>query len=686
MVLVADTVSPMTDTTGNREALRSARQGNAAERRRLKEQRKRARERMVANEQKRRDAESTLDHNAIVTGLVPRINGAIDSWAGKRVPLHVEHPADSFHALTDFQAIWITIPAQEVNIDFVADLRGLAYHEAGHILKSIPYPTLLETVMPVADDAVAEQSRQGWINTTFGVNESNLHRAWNMLEDQRMESAMVIDSNNLARYYNVIVLTHVVQEMNPLSYLLLHGRKHVTPAVRRAARAVMAEVWGQDIVDQVSYLVDTYKATDDVGVMWECVVKFCLLLQYLGDSQDSFDGHGDPGEGAGRRPMTPDEARERARESQSEAEGDEEGAEEAGDGEPCDQGDSGGPKGSRPTEGADGTDKAEGEGDESDDEGDSQEGQGGVGDRSHGVIEQAGGDIGASGSINKPWDRKTVEEALQEAKEARNQDGQIVRDIKAFNEARQQAAKNIPLERVVTSRNPDPVVTQTAHGLNRQLRNLMEQARAETAPSWQTQQRSGVLDVKAYKTRQPGDMEFFRAYAEGGDMHLPNMAVSILLDGSGSMYRSNAALAAAAFGMKSACDVFGIPCTVTIYDTDAFLLWDADDRPLDVPLDVVPGGGTDPKAALDVLDLQKHDKANHLVIIMTDGSWSVEWQNQYSLAHYAMPDRDLVLFFYGAHSGHARGPQGMEACSTVEKIDNLSEMPRFLQRYIVRAM
>lgn len=675
----------MTDTTGNREAMRSARQGNAAERRRLKEQRKRARERMVANEEKRLSAEGVLNHNAIVTGLVPRIAGAIDSWAGKRVPLKVEHPADSFYAFTDFQSICISIPEQDVTVDFVADLRGLAYHEAGHILKSIPYPVLLDTVMPLDDEDGTALVRHQWINSTFSTDEDNLHRSWNMLEDQRMESAMVVDSLNLGRYYNVIVLTHVLQGgTSPLAHLLLHGRKHVTPGVRKAARLAMAATYGQDVVDQASKLIDAYKGASDPHVMWDSVVKFTLLRQLLGDDQNSFDGHGDPSPGNGR-PMTPGEARERARESQSQE--DDDGGEEADGGEGQDSDDGAQSEGTGSAKRPQAADKANGEDHEGEDDGDGEEGTGGVGDRSHGVVTDGPvGDLGASGSVNKPWDRKTVEEALQEAKEARNQDGQIVRDIKAFNEARQQGAKGTPLQRVVTTPNTDSSVTHEAVALNRQLRTLMEQARAETAPSWQTQQRHGILDVKAYKTRQPGDMEFFRAYAEGGDMHLPNMAVSVLLDGSGSMYRSNAALATAAFGMKSACDVFGIPCTVTIYDTEAFLLWDADDRPLEVPLDVVPGGGTDPKECLDLLDLQKHDKANHLVIIMTDGSWSVEWQNQYSLAHYALPDRDLVLFFYGTHSNVAHGPQGMEACSTIEKIDKLSEMPRFLQRYITRAM
>jgi hypothetical protein len=212
----------------------------------------------------------------------------------------------------------------------------------------------------------------------------------------------------------------------------------------------------------------------------------------------------------------------------------------------------------------------------------------------------------------------------------------------------------------------------------------MEEARAERAPSWQGNQRQGVVDVIRYKTRQPGDMEFFRQYADGGDMHLPNMAVSLVLDGSGSMQPYNDDLATAAFGVKSACDVVGIPCTVTLFDTAPYLLWDKDDRPLEVPYDVIPCGGTDPKSTLDLLDDQMAGKDHHLVIIMTDGAWGGRWHSKYSLGDYMVPHRDMVMFFW--NTPISSGPNGMEQCSTVQQLGSLGEIPHFLRRYILRAM
>jgi hypothetical protein len=69
---------------------------------------------------------------------------------------------------------------------------------------------------------------------------------------------------------------------------------------------------------------------------------------------------------------------------------------------------------------------------------------------------------------------------------------------------------------------------------------------------------------------------------------------------------------------------------------------------------------------------------------MTDGAWSQRWQKQLSLANYAVPGRDLVMFFWQVPP--SVGPQGMECCSTVAAIRSLDEIPNYLRRYILRAL
>ena len=661
----------MSNTPDTPSSIREVRRDQAAERRRIREQRSLAQNRRDQATKQVTNRPFILRQNAVVTGLVPRISGAIDSWAGKRVPLSVQHPAHQFYAYTDFTSISISIPAlredQEMTVDFAADLRGLAYHEAGHIIKTVPFVNIVDEVLPLADGFSPER-RERTMEALWGSKDA-LHHAWNMLEDQRMESSMVRESKNLGRYYNVIVLTHILDgDVSPNAYLLLYGRKHVSQDVRDRARIAFAAVQGEAMTVEVERLIDAYKAADNLLDMWQCVVKFSGIVYKAGEkatTPDDLDGHNDDGG------VSEGEASKRLEASNQPADG--EAQDDDGEGQ-------------GPASDDDGDDEADGdEGDDEADEGeDDQDGVGSTADRSRKGEGSDGNGAADHSSGEAVWNRDVVRDAIRKGKDERNNDRTIVGDVRAFNEALAKAGSSLPIKRIPVIGNPDPAVTFEANKLNRALRNLMDQARAERAPSWQQNQRSGVLDVIRYKTRQAGDMEFFRSYADGGDMHLPNMAVSLVLDGSGSMYSYGEALAQAAFGVKSACDVIGVPCTVTVYDTDAYLLWDKDDRPIDVPLDVIPGGGTDPKAALDLLDSQMADKDHHLVIIMTDGAWGGRWHKQLSLAHYMVPHRDMVLFFWNTST--ASGPQGMEACSTTARINSLDEMPNFLRRYIMRAL
>lgn len=654
------------------KSLREIRREQARERRKMKEDDLRTRERiteqLARNNRAPQHATEIRRHNAVVKGLVPQISAAIDSWAKKRVPLSVGYPAVSFSASTDFNTIVINLPQVEgdLDMDYAGDLRGLAYHEAGHILKSTPFPTLLDAVLP----ADSPSARRTFMHHGIGLSEDQLHHAWNVLEDQRMESAMVRESKNLAKYYSVTVLTHVLKgTITPTIYLLLYGRKYLNADVREAARTAFVQANSEVVCQQAEALIDGYKRSNTFQDMWSNVVGFGRLVNGVANGSDlnSVDTH----EGAGGRNDDEDDLDEDAlgESAEPEEEGDGKGR---GHGKPG-KGDSG---------------EEEGDGDEADEEGSEKQHEGTVADRRAEPDPDAIPDLdaaGASESINDPdWERELLRRALEEAKEQRRHDQQIVRDVRAYNEAMHADQGNLLMERIPYLPDPDPTVTTEALRLQRALRNIMEQARAQVAPSWQGGQRRGVLDVRSYVTRQPGDMEFFRGYESGGDMHLPDMAVSLLLDGSGSMDHLAQELAVCAFGVKSACDAVQVPCTVTVYDTEAYLLWSQDERPTEVPYNIVPNGGTDPGKCLDQIDFQKYEKKNHLVIIMTDGQWQGDWRSRRSLAHYAAVDRDIVMFYL--HTSPTYGPQGADTCSLQAQINDLQEIPRFLLRYLMRVM
>ena len=569
----------------------------------IREQNKRAQDRLDAMRDKRRTAESIMHANAVITGLLPRVQAAVDAWCGKRVPLRLNLRASSFMAATDFTSIWINVPEAEVSADYAGDFRGLAYHEAGHIVRTVPLTDLLASVSGEND----LDHQETWLSQHHGLTLDEFRMAWNAVEDQRMETGMVAESQNLAAYYNVIVLTHLFdQGMTPDRHLLTYGRHHVDADVRAVARQAMIDCFGPDVVEEAEQTIRGYMAATDLSGLFQHALAFAKLAERLGASMPQMDNHLNPDDA-----MSAGEASKRAQEGAA----------------------------PRPTD-----------------------------------------DV-----VPVPSDdpKDVLGKALQDARAQRNADGNLTGDQRSFNDAMRAGEGATPLERMQPVPNLDPQANVTADNINRNLRTILEQARAETAPSWQEGQTNGVLNVIRYKTRQPGDREFFRGFAPGGDLMYPNLAVSLVLDGSGSMRNHDEALGIAAYAVKSACMMANVPCTVTVYDTNAYVLYEHDDRPDEVSKDFIPNGNTDPLDALEMLDGQMQDKANHLVIIMTDGQWSQRWHHgDCSLADYALPKRDIVTFFYQTA---VKSINGGEVSDNI-RIDDLNEIPRFLSRYILRAL
>ena len=97
----------------------------------------------------------------------------------------------------------------------------------------------------------------------------------------------------------------------------------------------------------------------------------------------------------------------------------------------------------------------------------------------------------------------------------------------------------------------NPLEIAEANNLADQMQRAFEVATADLAPSWHEQQRRGVLNVVRYQTRQAGDMEFFRQFVDNGAPGC-DIAVSVLLDYSGSMLNVTDELAKVAYACKLA--------------------------------------------------------------------------------------------------------------------------------------
>lgn len=224
--------------------------------------------------------------------------------------------------------------------------------------------------------------------------------------------------------------------------------------------------------------------------------------------------------------------------------------------------------------------------------------------------------------------------------------------------------------------------TQATSALNNQLidksnkvANDMLNALAPLAvtadPAWRFRQENGVLDPVSYKTHEPGDSDYWIDYeGEGSTGH--NLAVSVLLDTSGSMDAWMDELSVAAYGIRSACDSLGIPCTVSTFDTDAYMLYPHEE---DVqPVLIHDGGGTNPRAALKQVENQKAGKEKQLVVVLTDGAWS----DVKSIKPFATPGQYWILIALGeSYAGTYVEGKGADVTLT---IDDVAKLPKSVEK------
>jgi len=113
------------------------------------------------------------------------------------------------------------------------------------------------------------------------------------------------------------------------------------------------------------------------------------------------------------------------------------------------------------------------------------------------------------------------------------------------------------------------------------------------------------------------------------------------------------------------------------------VLYDAADVPDGMPT-IASAGGTNPTTALADIDNHRYGKARHLVIVMTDGGWSVSGP---LLASYATdPGRYMLGVAYSpkASSAHqmAKGMAGF-AFTEVMPCSDLFDIPRALELLLI---
>lgn len=718
-----------------------------------------AREAAAWREQQRPIEKAPKVQVGINRSVVRRV-AAVLSTEGVNVPIKAvaAERDQQMSAWTDFERIAIRfVPHEDVRL-LAATLRGLLYHEGGHCRWTVPFRDL------------AEQAG----STVYTLNDARnraLHTAWNVLEDQRMETAVVSDSPRKAAYFTPMVMTVHVDTVDRMAanWPLLVWRRYLPNKIRTEARRMFVAkhnllgLDGEALAQELDDIVTAYVLATDAVTMWQSVVKMLDLLQRIQpiDADVSEMGHGyqrtrelpedfqgmtipvtpemlnnnaAPSDQMNEEPEDPtssDDLNEaewahlvevliaawnapeslievrytiegsKAPEAEQDKDGDDdfkggagsiledeqnpaEAPELPSQDEDEDEGDQQADDDVEDdAEGVDGVDDVpagddEVDQDELDDDGDDADEDGDAGesdDEDHGAGEHG---IHADHGSEDEFTQDDLDEVLQEAEEERYNQRDLDADMEAFHEATDNGATDLDVYESGIEQNP--ALIAEAESLAQDIEDSFHAHTMDRAPAWVEQQRRGVLNVGRYMTRAPGDSEFFRQWTED-DQPGFDIAVSVLLDYSGSMGAHTTKLAQAGYACKLACQKLEIPCTVVLWDTDALTLWDANETAEFLPT-IVANGGTVPDVALGDLDNQRCERSKHLVLIMTDGQWQGRWaDNKGTLAWYKDDGRTMIGFGFGADH-LARGLMA-KGCDEAFGIKDLMAIPAYLEEALL---
>jgi len=463
------------------------------------------------------------------------------------------------------------IPDSKWIAHIITTVKGLIYHEAGHILYSIPFADLLTrareqgaAVPLVSNPAPGEvdlTALYGW--------------AYAILDDQRMESALVRDSRVFGDYLSTAIVTMVVDaaaRTNALGDIwpMVCGRTYMPDDVLMDLRSrAFAHAREQGLLDELNVIeheVRVFKGATTEQEMFESLERILPAMRawftgrrtYTALQYSSHRPHA-PRINSHHQPDAcfPDPARSATSDESSDLE-DQPSPGTAGAGTDADSS-------GQPTAGTDGQRNRQSYLDE------------------------------------KVIDRLTPV-------------GEVTETMKAYHDKR--------VRRLFREFQVKPMTSQQISRCARVRADMLDMLiplTSQTSPAWRTHQESGVLDPVGYVLRSPGDTDYWSALDDTGNPS-PNLAVSLLLDTSGSMQLAVEDLFVAAIGARMACEELSLPCTVTTFSDDSKVLFDADEQTQHVV--GISGGGTNPIGALHDLAHQRLGKNQQLVIVFTDGIWA----------------------------------------------------------------
>ena len=213
-------------------------------------------------------------HNAVSRGIVRRVAGVLASEK-VRPAIHVT-PSDRFMAYTDFDNIVVNYVQHADKRVLAATLRGALYHEGGHIRWTMPFDDLRQVVIDATPDGLI-------YNAPITAEVKAYQWAWNALEDQRMETAVVSDSPRKAAYLTPMVMVEMIETPGKAAanWPLLIWRRYLPKHLRRGARKAFVAMHGDNgeaLAQAFEAVTTQYVLATSHASMWDAVCQAVALF------------------------------------------------------------------------------------------------------------------------------------------------------------------------------------------------------------------------------------------------------------------------------------------------------------------------------------------------------------------------------------------------------------------------
>ena len=462
---------------------------------------------------------------------------------------------------------------EDINDETIVSMHGLNYHEVAHILYT---------------------PRENSLIGKF-VTENRLMRAYNILEDSRIEN-MISAKYPSTKPFLEATMTEIISRSNPSDwgdlFILTTGRKYLDLEIRQeiANRHIAKHGVGvSEILFDIIHAYRTLSFPTDNDKAIELIARFS---EYVG-IDDEPPTYKEPEGGHGKRELM-DSGRVKSGKEQKEVQ---------------DKADKVTDNSSEKLEG--GTDKADGTPpDSSTDDSDDSE--------------------------NAPTEDNPIDQQLKDKLNSRiesiMQSEEVKRDTAEIRKAiYENDTVRSALKQSTFTVMPAPTAIRTSAD---QFGRELERIRIENDPAWHIEQPSGRLNVTRAMHSDINDIDkVFDRWELGNDSN--DIEAVILLDHSGSMNSRMTSTCESAWAIKRGIETIDGRVTVFKFNHKSRLLYSADDiaKPNDYRW-VTSSGTTNPINSLLEAEriLSNSNRGVKILFIVTDGEWESTELNNSAIA------------------------------------------------------